>query len=90
MFVILLLVATKSILKCKYRHKKKLSNLIPGYKVNLNRFSHDPNKVNFNFSSCLNRRREKLLCKGLRFCIPPKRFRMLTFLQNLNCYTGSL
>ena len=41
----------KSILKCKYTHKKKLSNLIPGYEVNLTRFSHDPNKVIFNFSS---------------------------------------
>ena len=40
----------KSILKCKYTHKKKLSDLIPGYEVNLTRFSHDPKKVIFNFS----------------------------------------
>ena len=50
----------KSILKCKYTHKKKLSDLIPGYEVNLTRFSHDPNKVIFNFLFiCLNRRRKK-------------------------------
>ena len=41
----------KFILKCKYTHKKKRSDLIPGYEVNLPRFSHDPNKVIFNFSS---------------------------------------
>ena len=35
----------KSIFKCKYTHKQKLSDLIPGYEVNLTRFSHDPNKV---------------------------------------------
>ena len=35
----------KSIFKRKYTHKQKLSNLIPGYEVNLTRFSHDPNKV---------------------------------------------
>ena len=48
----------ESILKCKYTHKKKLSDLIPGYEVNLTRFSHDPNKDIFNFSSCLNRRQK--------------------------------
>ena len=63
----------KSILKCKYTHKKKLSDLIPGYEVNLTRFSHDPNKVIFNFSSYVLTEDEKsLLCKGLKFCIPPK------------------
>ena len=35
----------KSIFKCKYTHKQKLSDLIPGYEVNLTGFSHDPNKV---------------------------------------------
>ena len=40
----------KSILKSKYTHKKKLSDLIQGYEVNLTRFSHDPNKVILNFS----------------------------------------
>ena len=35
----------KSILKCKYAYKKKLSDIIPSYEVNPTRFSHDPNKV---------------------------------------------
>ena len=41
----------KSILKYKYPYKKKLSNLLPGCEVNPTRISHDPNKVNFTFSS---------------------------------------
>ena len=45
-----------------------------GYKVNLTRFSHDPNKVISNFSSNVLTEDEKsLLCKELRFCIPPKK-----------------
>ena len=64
----------KFILKCKYTHKRKLSGLIPGYKVNVTRFSHDPNKVIFNFSSYVLTKDDKsLLCKELRFCIPPKK-----------------
>ena len=64
----------KSVLNCKYSHKKKLSDLIPGYENNPTRFSHDPNKVIFNFSSNVVIEEEKsLLCKGLRFCIPPKK-----------------
>ena len=39
--------------------KKKLSDFIPGYEVNLTRFSHDPNKVILIFFICLNRRRKK-------------------------------
>ena len=35
----------KSILKCKYRHKNKLSDFIPGYEVSLTRFSHDLTKL---------------------------------------------
>ena len=35
----------KSILKCKYTDKKKLSDPIPGYEVCITRFSHDHNKV---------------------------------------------
>ena len=49
----------KSTLKSKYTHRKKLSDLTPGYEVNPTRFSHDPNKVSFNFSLCLNRRRKR-------------------------------
>ena len=72
----------KSILKCKYTHKKKLSDLISGYEVNQTRFLHDPNKVIFNFSSHVLREGEKsLLCKGLRFCIPPKKIEYADFLK---------
>ena len=71
----------KFILKCKYRHKKKLCNLAPGYKVNLTRFSYDPTKVIFNFSSYVLTKDEKSLpCKGLRFCIPPKKIEYVDFL----------
>ena len=62
------------ILKCKYTHKRKLSDLIPSYKVNLTRFSHDPNKVISNFSSyALTEDEKSFLCKELRFCIPRKK-----------------
>ena len=64
----------KSILKSNYTHKRKLSNLIPGYTVKLTTFSHDPNKVILNFSSYVLTENEKcLLCKELRFCIAPKK-----------------
>ena len=74
MFVILLLAATRNLsLSVNRPIKKKLSDFIPGYEVNLTRFSHDPNKVIFNFSSYVLTEDEKsLLCKGLKFCIPPK------------------
>ena len=49
----------KYILKCKDTHKKKLNHLIPGYEVNPTRFLHDPNKVIFNVSSNVFRRRKK-------------------------------
>ena len=71
----------KSILKCKYTHKRKLSNVIPGYTVKLTTFSHDPNKVILNFSSNVLKQDEKsLLCKGLTFCIPPKKIEYADFL----------
>ena len=77
MFVILLLVATK----CKYTHKKKLRDLVLGYEVNPTRFSHDPNKVIFNFSlHVLTEHKKRLLCKGLRFSIPPKKIEYSDFL----------
>ena len=74
MFVILLLAATRNLsLSVNRPIKKKLSDFIPGYEVNLIRFSHDPNKVIFNFSSyVLTEDGKSLLCKGLKFCIPPK------------------
>ena len=64
----------KFILKCKYAHKKKLRDLITSYEVKQTRFSHDPNKVIFNFCSFVLTEHEKsLLCKELRFSIPPKK-----------------
>ena len=60
--------------------RKKLSDLIPGYEVNPTRFSHDLNKVIFNFSSYLLTEDEKsLLCKGLRFSIPRKKIEYADF-----------
>ena len=79
----------KSILKCKYTYKKKSRDLISGYEVNRTRFSHDPNKVIFNFSLYILTEHEKSL-KGLGFLYHLKRFIMLTFLHNLNCYIGAL
>ena len=74
----------KSILKCKYTHKKKLSDLIPGYEVSPTTFSHDPNKTIFNFSSNILTEDEKgLLCKGLRFSIPPEKIKHVDFLTQL-------
>ena len=71
----------KSNLKCRYTHKKKLKDFIPGYEVNPARFSHDPNKVIFNFSSYAVTEFEKSLpCKGLRFSIPPKKIEYADFL----------
>ena len=63
----------KFVLKCRYTHEKKLRDLIPGCEVNPTRFSHDPNKVIFNFSSyALTEYEKSLFCKSLRFSIPPK------------------
>ena len=59
----------------------KLSDLIPGYEVNLTIFSHDPNKVIFNFSSYVLKEDEKsLICEGLRFCIQSKKIEYVDFL----------
>ena len=60
-------------------------------KLKLTRFSHDPEKVIFNFSSYVLREDEKsLLRKRLRFCISPKKTEYADFLHNLNCYAGTL
>ena len=49
--------------------------------LNPTRFSHEPNKVSFSFSSYDLREDEKsLLCKGLKFCIPPKKIEYTDFL----------
>ena len=80
----------KSIFKCKFTHKKILSDLISGYEVNISRFSHDYNKIIFNFFSyVLTEDENSLLRKDFRFCIPFKKIlSMLTFLYNLKCYSG--
>ena len=79
----------KSILKCSYTHKKKLIDLIPGYEVNPTRFSHDPNKVIFNFSSyALTEYQKSLLCKDLRFSIPPKKIEYADVLTQFELLYG--
>ena len=71
----------KSILKCKYTHKKKLKDVIPGYEVNPTRFLNGPNKVIFNFSlHVLTEYEQSLHCKGLRFYITPKKIDYAYFL----------
>ena len=71
----------KSILKFKYTRNKKLNNFIPGYEVNPTRFSYDPNKVIFKFSShLLTEVVKSLLCKGLTFSTPPKKIDYADFL----------
>ena len=75
----------KSILKCKYTHKKKLRNLIPGCEVNPTRFSHDCNKVIFNFSShVLTEHKKSFFVKGLGFLYDLKRLTMLNFLRQFD------
>ena len=78
-----LIVSTneKSILKCRHVQQKKLRNLIPGYKPKTSLDSHDPEKVISNFSSHILSDSEKiLLCKGLRFALPPKKIDYADFL----------
>ena len=70
----------KSIFKCKFTHKKILSDLISGYEVNISRFSHDYQKIIFNFFSYVLTEDEKsLLCKDFRFCIPFKKIEYADF-----------
>ena len=78
-----LIVSTneKSILKCRHVQQKKLRNLIPGYKPETSLDSHDPEKVISNFFSHILSDSEKtLLCKGLRFTLPPKKIDYSDFL----------
>ena len=59
----------------KYGNKRVLENSIRYLKL------HDPNKVIFSFSSYFLTEDEKsLLCKRLRFCIPPKKIEYADFL----------
>ena len=71
--------------------KSSWVNLVPVYEVNPIRFSHDPNKVIFNFPLyVLPEHKKSLLVKGLGFPYHLKRLNILTFLHNLNCYIGTL
>ena len=68
-------------MKCRHFQQKKLRKLIPGYKPEISPDSHDPEKVISNFSSHLLSDSEKcLLCKGLRFALPPKKIDYADFL----------
>ena len=78
-----LIVSTneQSIVKCRQVQQKMLRNLIPGYKPETSLDSHDPKKVISNFSSHILSDSEKsLLCKGLRFALPPKKIDYADFL----------
>ena len=58
-----------------------MKKLIPGYERDNSITLNDPNKVIFNFSSKVLSDSEKtLLCKGLRFAIPPKSIDYADFL----------
>ena len=60
---------------------EKLEKLIPGYKPEIPLDSHDPEKVISNFSShTLSESEKRLLCKGLRFALPPKKIDYADFL----------
>ena len=58
-----------------------MRNLIPAYKPETSLDSHDPEKVISNFSSdILSDSKKSLLCKGLRFALPPKKIDYADFL----------
>ena len=79
------------IIKCRYRHKRKLSYLIPGYEVNPTRFLYEPNQVFLNFSSYVFTEDEKsLLCHMLRFSVPPNKIEYADFLTQFECYIRTL
>ena len=71
----------KPILKCRHVQHKNLRNLIPGYKPETFLDSRDPGKVISNFS-CHNLwdSEKSLLCKGLRYALPPKKIDYAGFL----------
>ena len=78
-----LIVSTneKSLLKCRNVQQKILRNLIPGYKPETSLDPHDPEKVISNFSShILSDSAKSLICKGLRFALPPKKIDYADFL----------
>ena len=58
-----------------------MRNLTPGYKPETCLDSHDPKKVISNsFSHILSDSEKSLLCKGLRFALPPKKIDYVDFL----------
>ena len=73
----------KDLEKIKYRHLKKLKNLIPNFSWDLLATStHDPEKVISNFSSYeLTSNDKKLLSKGLRFAVAPKKIDYSSYLS---------
>ena len=63
----------KSILKYMHVQQKKFRNLKPRYKPETSLDSYDPEKGISNFSSHILSDSEKsMLCKGLRFALPPE------------------
>ena len=63
------------------RQQKKLRKIIPGYKPETSPDSHDPEKVvSIFFSHTLSDSEKSLLCKGLRFALPPKKIDYADFL----------
>ena len=58
-----------------------MRNFISGYKPETSLDSYDPEKVISNFSShILSNSEQSLLCKGLRFALPPKKIDYADFL----------
>ena len=81
---LLLLGHNDKVLKQKSTiQQKKFNNLLRDKKP-----QHDPEKINFNYSSCILSKEEKsLLLKGLNFNIPLKNLIMLITLSILNYFT---
>ena len=79
MFVRLLLVTKNSLSLSVSTHIKKLSDLFASCEVNSTRFSFDPNKVFWIFLH-ITEDKKSLLCKWLRFFIPPKKIECVDLL----------
>ena len=70
----------KLIIFCKklsHIHSKKLFNFC----LEFSKVSHDPDKIIFNYSSCISSKSEtSLLCKGLNIAIPPDKLEYSDYL----------
>ena len=79
----------KELEQIKFRHLPKLKNLIPDFTWDhVPTYSHDPEKVIFNFSSYkLSFSDKYLLSKGLRFAIPPKHIDYSKFMTEFELFT---